>query len=491
MGPTLSQRKKALKQALILAKPTAEILHAAAELQRAIQGGAVGPSSGTNPTARDLGEWGGLGLSEDLRAKAETSLVGSPYEGWQISDGPLSPPLTIYGYAGSGGEDLMVNLRRRGATCSVALREVHKTFAELAAAWTKKKKAGVADAGPAPKSLACVLIKGWWDRPPRIEAECRKDTAMLSVIRVSGGAPHPARLIGMKAGGHTAKQETAPQLPLFRERRDEPSVAILDLVDAAKLPVIARGKGAPLPLRLGIRTLARVPLYARLPGQLIEIEISVRELRDALFPRGWQRWRDWPRMRAALVSMGEYSVIIDGTEHFPWSVRRLPTIETATLDAKAVIFLDIPPGTEGSGPIIDLPVLDELGADSVGRYRAYIASHMISWRPGATRVRNPRNGRWVWGGDESQYPVLNRTDRRLLAFGPHDKKHRTRAETDAAFQNLPGISVLDERATDPITGKVGWRVVPSKAADAIARKRERTMREAARPGKTKPFRGRG
>ena len=50
MGTTLSQRKKALKQALISAKPTAEILHAAAELQRAIQGGAVGPSSGTNPT---------------------------------------------------------------------------------------------------------------------------------------------------------------------------------------------------------------------------------------------------------------------------------------------------------------------------------------------------------------------------------------------------------------------------------------------------------
>ena len=42
------------------------------------------------------------------------------------------------------------------------------------------------------------------------------------------------------------------QLPLFQPVADGPSVAWLDLVDAAGVPVMAQGRGAPLELRLAI-----------------------------------------------------------------------------------------------------------------------------------------------------------------------------------------------------------------------------------------------
>lgn len=53
---------------------------------------------------------------------------------------------------------------------------------------------------------------------------------------------------------------------------------------------------------------------------------------------------------------------------------------------------------------------------------------------------------------------------RRLAFGAGDKKHRTRRDVEDAFRRLPGVVVLDERATNPRTGEVGWIVVPAAAA---------------------------
>ena len=51
---------------------------------------------------------------------------------------------------------------------------------------------------------------------------------------------------------------------------------------------------------------------------------------------------------------------------------------------------------------------------------------------------------------------------RRLAFGEADSKHRTRAEIEAAWRDLPSL-VVTERDTNQRTGELGWRVLPVEA----------------------------
>ena len=71
-----------------------------------------------------------------------------------------------------------------------------------------------------------------------------------------------------------------------------------------------------------------------------------------------------------------------------------------------------------------------------------------AWRPGVTRRRHPRNrGVRLWISDPTNYPVLTAADRRRLAFGAKDKRNRTRADQDAAWEDLAGVEILTRTAT--------------------------------------------
>ena len=117
--------------------------------------------------------------------------------------------------------------------------------------------------------------------------------------------------------------------------------------------------------------------------------------------------------------------------------------------------------------MIARPDLVQLGVTSGPRFRAYIAAHSVAWRPGVTRRPHPRNRDFhLWSADPANYLVLTKADRRRLAFGIHDKRNRTRANQDAAWENLPGVKILSRTATTP-DGQRGWLIVPSAAAEAI------------------------
>ena len=65
-------------------------------------------------------------------------------------------------------------------------------------------------------------------------------------------------------------------------------------------------------------------------------------------------------------------------------------------------------------------------------------------------------------------PVIDRLElaRLRLAFGDDDKGHRTRAQQDAAWEDLPGVEILTRQAATP-DGQGGWLIVPEEAAAAI------------------------
>ncbi len=318
---------------------------------------------------------------------------------------------------------------------------------------------------PAGNDLAALTLVVE-EMPAEVTPDHRTDKRILP--RIVEGAHHPDRERGMLFGGlHEGRRIEAPELPLFPDFAPAKRVPMLDLVDAAGLPVMARGRGAPLPLRLFVRTLASVrPTDRKLAS--VRLALTLRELRDGLFPNGWRSGQHWPELRHALLHARDYAIHDGRGRWFPVALRYLP--DTPDLDDLVVLDVAYPPGSH-SGPTVRLPAMDQLSVTSAPRWRAYIAAHSLAWQPGTTRVPAPRaGGHYLWTRDRSAYPVLTVQDRLRLAFGePGDNPNRrTRAAINAAFRDLPGLVVVSEQTANHRTGEVGWLVIPEDAARALA-----------------------
>lgn len=290
--------------------------------------------------------------------------------------------------------------------------------------------------------------------PDPVDAETRHDRRILPRITVSD--PSPERRGGMLFGGLGQRGDRA-QLTLWEGPADK-RVPLLELVDESGVPFMAAGRGVPLAARMFVRLLASVR-----PGdrglESVRVALKLGELRDGLFPGGgWRAPRDWPRLRHALRSSRDYGIPMGGGLWFALGLRYLP--DTFTPDGEVVIDVAFPPGSQ-TGPSVELPELDALAVTNAPAWRAYIAALSLAWQPGRTRVPG-KGGQWGWSTRTDSYPVLTFEDRRALAFGSGDRKHRTRGEVDKAFRNLPGVVTM-EREVDSRTGAVGWRMVPTEA----------------------------
>ena len=260
---------------------------------------------------------------------------------------------------------------------------------------------------------------------------------------------------------------------------DTPLPAVLELADRSGIPTMARGRGAPLPLRMVVEGYQSVELADARRGP-VRIALTVRELISWLFPRLARMPNpasDWPRVRAALDHIGRcgFPWLADGqvTRWRPLHAETFPDSPTPPLDdALVVLAVGLPPGT-GPGPVIPRHRLRLVGADSAPKYRSLIAVHSLAYRLGSTRA--PRRDRYpeTWRGDRTAYPVLDTALRRRVAFGALDRKHRTAGAVDAPILDLAedgDAVVLDRAAVEPDTRRRGWIVLPPKAADAVRKK---------------------
>ena len=78
------------------------------------------------------------------------------------------------------------------------------------------------------------------------------------------------------AGLHEGRRIEAPELPLWEGAPVSKRVPILDVVDAAGVPVMQRG-GAPVELKLFVRALSSVPPSAR-ARLSVRLAVNVEEL---------------------------------------------------------------------------------------------------------------------------------------------------------------------------------------------------------------------
>ena len=318
------------------------------------------------------------------------------------------------------------------------------------------------------------IVRAWaaWAKSlPAAVAEVtpitRRDRRILPVVRSGPPVTLAADRLPV-IGGFTRGRvsEDIGQLPLFPTATKHHRVPLLELSDATGQPVMTQGKGAPLGLRLLIYPGLFVSVSDREKGPA-RLVFTIRQLRDLLWPNGWKKGDSWPSLRSALLEMHN-RVIPDGTGGlwFPQRLVRLPaedyTRAPPDLEDTVVLDCEYPPGSH-SGPTIHLPDLLQLGVTSGPRFRAYIAAQSLIWQPGKTRRRIPNGGgRMGWSTNPADYPVIAQSERRVLAFGLQDTKHRTTEEQRAPWENLPGI-VINLDAIDLETKERGWRILPANA----------------------------
>ena len=208
---------------------------------------------------------------------------------------------------------------------------------------------------------------------------------------------------------------------------------------------MAAGVGAPPELRLFIECLAWAPPAAR-RGREVEIRPTVRDLRDALWPDGWRRGEQLPRLIAACQSingLGWISIPARRTRFAPVLFREWPDLG-AVLDDPVTVKVQIPHVLgAGAGARFDRATLRRLGLRSAPEYRAYLG--LVHWWD-----RRSRRGRRLYSptGDPADWPGLDPGERRRLIFGPDEAvKSRTTLRTrltraDRAFQALADSGVI-------------------------------------------------
>lgn len=140
------------------------------------------------------------------------------------------------------------------------------------------------------------------------------------------------------------------------------------LFDAGGGESLTQGNGAPVPLRLFVDImLCLPPEIRRIVGHHQRMFVTLRQLRDAIWPNGWQRGRDYPKLVRAMNSLTISGVPWEGGYWRPITVRNMPV----ELDDLALFDVELPPGS-GRGPLVNRPSAHQLGLIAAPAFRLYL-----------------------------------------------------------------------------------------------------------------------
>ena len=272
--------------------------------------------------------------------------------------------------------------------------------------------------------------------------------------------------------------------------------SLLLLYDASRTAPSHGENEVPLPFRLWILgvTAASIGPY----HQLRRVRLTLRDMSEWLWPGGWHRGRDLPRLRQTL----QHLVCL----YMPWERRLWLSVrpvtlpgETTRLDDTLYLDVELPPGSE-QGPMISRPHLSRYGAESARKFRAYLGiSYYIdtygtrkgkviqATRPEVLRdeqgqilgvdgkavrdrrgrptdrytdPRAVRTGRRERNPAVDRYPVQGAKDmlRMVYPLGVDDRKNRKRARE--ALEALAGDGVILLEAGKARSGEQGLRILP-------------------------------
>ena len=299
---------------------------------------------------------------------------------------------------------------------------------------------------------AGLLIEAWLDARP-----VTPDTRGQGILPLSFkntflfGTPAHDRLPNELSQAVIGQQTEASQLPLFE---DTPRVNGLVPVLPLRLYELASrgrkepGRGAPFAQRLFFEALLSVGRLDRVPGKTAVLRVKLRDLAAWLWPKGWNRSRDLPKLQRSLIELHNMRVSWQRSQWALVLVLALPNNRTALHD-DVVLRVEHLPGSE-RGPLINRQQLRHLGLVSAPAWRSYLR---LAYLWDEANKRN--NGRRIYAtrpeverGNAGQIlgpdgRALRRKDGRAIA----DWRHGTRT---GATERNPRADLVPELGPDEL-----------------------------------------
>ena len=285
-----------------------------------------------------------------------------------------------------------------------------------------------------PHSFLIPLIEAWVTQPKLrpVDPEKRRTQILPEAIRYA--VPTQAAL-PMPPGDALPELGPQPARTSYLPGLEPPPGVVVPVLPLPVAKVSTAGAGAAITPRLWFGCQMGLPLDRR-TGEEVRLPFTVREVGTWLWPNGWNRRRDLPRLRKGLRDLYHLGVIWGQAEWLLVRPVKIPTVETS-LDDYLLIDVTALRGSD-RGPLIDTQRLWHLGVLSGIPWRIWIRLAYI-WdyvkvRNGGNRVYATRpevkrgergvildsRGRPIL--DQQNRPVLDWSDKRAIRTGrqePH------------------------------------------------------------------------
>ena len=300
-----------------------------------------------------------------------------------------------------------------------------------------------------------ILVRAWLAHQPRrdrdVQAEARPTailpTALNTARRELAGQQLPRTLKGGLMGEIQPPRQV--ELPgLFDDVQTVVPVLPLTLFDRGRRKETG-GRGAPVAQRLFFEALMSVGNVERIPGQTARLTVQLRDMVAWIWPKGWQRGRDLPRLQRALLELDEMRIYYDRRLWRLVGVTALP-VEGTRMDDSIVLRVEHLPNSH-HGPMINRDGLRHWGLVSAPAWRTYLRLAYL-WddakgrnkgkRIYATRPEVERRGDDAIVGTDGE-PLRKRHGALVTNWSDHRAVRTGRQERNPAADHVPELGPED------------------------------------------------
>lgn len=261
---------------------------------------------------------------------------------------------------------------RRVRLCVFAPPVVGGTVEQAHEVWCDRAK-------PRPTHPLAPLIRAWWKANgldvPEITVDRKRRGILPAALKTARQGrlfdKLPERLDRLTPLGAFPSESAQAYLPgLEPPKSSVIPVLPVSIYDAAGGNMQDRGQGAPIAQRLFFELMMTAKRTDRhyLQGRLDKVTLG--DLVAWIWPNGWQRGRDLPKLRRALLELDNMRIAWERLDRRLIAVDDLPRYD-AKLTDRVPLRLAFLPGSD-HGPLIDRPQLRRFGLQSAPAWRSYL-----------------------------------------------------------------------------------------------------------------------
>ncbi len=282
-------------------------------------------------------------------------------------------------------------------------------------------------------SFLVPLMEAWFIHPGPLPTEPVRLRDLILPNPIRHAVPAQAAL-PLLTGAEPPGLGQQPTRTAYLPGMEPPPGVVIPVLPLQVAEFSTVGAGAPITPRLWYGCQMAIPLQNR-TGAEVRLTFTVREVCSWLWPNGWNRGRDLPRLREGLRNLYQLGIIWNRAEWLLVRPVKLPIMETRLDDYLQVDVTALPDSAHG--PMINTERLWKLGALAGVPWRMWIrlaylwdavkmsngGNRIYATRPEARRGKGgvilDQRGRPVL--DPTQKPVTNWSDPRAVLTGGQER----------------------------------------------------------------------